>query len=162
VCGEWWAEVQEQARSQAAAADRTLRVLEYSLLAEPDCQVIWVLSGAGELLGSATVRTEAYRRDAVGRVVFEDGLARMDAYCGAQKLLAAARQGMNVRGRDAMASSDAEIAREADASDSTADLPSQRGKGCRVCLSKPCTCAADEARERALLRELYAALVVPV
>ena len=33
---------------------------------------------------------------------------------------------------------------------------------CKVCFSKPCTCAADEARERALLRELYAALVAPV
>jgi CHAT domain-containing protein/tetratricopeptide (TPR) repeat protein len=164
VCGAWWAEVKEQARGQAAAAGgRTLRVLEYSLLAEPDRLAIFVLSGAGELLGSATVRTEKYRRDAVGRVVFEDGLARMDAYCGAQKLLAAARKGMNVRGRDAMASGDTEIARDADASDSTAKIPSQRGKvTCKVCLSKPCTCAADEARERALLRELYAALVAPV
>jgi CHAT domain-containing protein len=33
---------------------------------------------------------------------------------------------------------------------------------CRVCLSRQCTCAADEARERALLRELYAALLAPV
>ena len=77
VCGAWWAEVQEHARGQAAAAaGSALRVLEYSLLFD-NRLAIWVLSGAGELLGSATVRTEAYRRDAVGRVVFEDGLNRM-------------------------------------------------------------------------------------
>jgi len=112
VCGAWWAEVQEHARGQAAAAaGRATRVLEYSLLHD-DRLAIWVLSGAGELLGSATVRTEEYRRDAVERVMFADGLARMDADCGAQKLLAAARKGMNVRGRDAMASSNAELNQE--------------------------------------------------
>jgi CHAT domain-containing protein len=176
VCGAWWAEVQEHTRGQAAAAaGSALRVLEYSLLFD-DRLAIWVLSGAGELLGSATVRTEAYRRDAVGRVVFEDGLARMNKSSGARfehkssggkirSLLEEARGSMNVRGRDAMASSDTALARKADASDSdsTADLPSQRGKvTCKVCCSKRCTCAADEARERALLRELYAALVAPV
>ena len=176
VCGAWWAEVQEHARGQAAAAaGSALRVLEYSLLSD-NRLAIWVLSGAGELLGSATVRTEAYRRDAVGRVVFEDGLARMNKSSGARfehkssggkirSLLEEARGSMNVRGRDAMASSDTALARKADASDSdsTADLPSQRGKvTCKVCCSKRCTCAADEARERALLRELYAALVAPV
>ena len=172
----WWAEVQEHTRGQAAAAaGSALRVLEYSLLSG-NRLAIWVLSGAGELLGSATVRTEAYRRDAVGRVVFADGLARMNKSSGARfehkssggkirSLLEEARGSMNVRGRDAMASSDTALARKADASDSdsTADLPSQRGKvTCKVCCSKRCTCAADEARERALLRELYAALVAPV
>jgi CHAT domain-containing protein len=184
VCGAWWAEVQEHARGQAAAAaGSALRVLEYSLLSD-DRLVIWVLSGAGDLLGSATVRTKAYRRDAVGRVVFEDGLARMHKdvevstelggkpthtmrfgghKLGIQVRLQEARGSMKVRGREIMASSDVELAREADASDSTADLPSQRGKvTCRVCVSKPCTCAADEVRERMLLRELYAALVAPV
>jgi hypothetical protein len=73
--------VHEQARGQAAAAaGSTMCVLEYSLLFD-DRLVIWVLSGAGELLGSATVPTAAYRRDAVGRVVFEDGLARMHKPC---------------------------------------------------------------------------------
>jgi CHAT domain-containing protein len=180
VCGAWWAAVQEQARSQAAAAaGRTLRVLEYLLLAEPDCLVIWVLSGAGELLGSATVRSEAYRRDAVGRVVFEDGLARMDAYCGAQKLLAAARKGMNVCGRDAMVSGGrAEQLSLSDAGSEEGKNLSERGQrkilktceGCKLDF-KQCVCqktknaentAADEARERALLRKLYAALVAPV
>ncbi len=51
VCGAWWAEVQEHARGQAAAAGSALRVLEYSLLSDNHL-VIWVLSGAGELLGS--------------------------------------------------------------------------------------------------------------
>ena len=178
VCGAWWAEVQEQARGQAAgAAGRALRVLEYSLLF--DGLVIWVLSGAGELLGSAKVRTEAYRRDAVGRVVFEDGLARMDAYCGAQKLLDAARKGMNVRGRDAMVSGGrAEQLSLSDAGSEEGKNLSERGqrkilKTCQGCMLdyKKCVCqktkkaentAADEARERALLRELYAALVAPV
>jgi len=205
VCGAWWAEVQEQARGQAAgAAGRALRVLEYSLLL--DGLAIWVLSGAGELLGSATVPSTGFWGDQQSEVhanVSCDGCV-MDPIRGARwkcsvcanydlcdlchsqfhatgqyhteghefnrcttgrtvrDLLQEARGSMKVRGREAMASSDAELVRGADASDSTAYLPSQRGKVCRVCLSRPCTCAADEARERALLRELYAALLAPV
>jgi len=144
VCGAWWAEMQEQARGQAAtAAGSTMCVLEYSLLFD-DRLVIWVLSGAGELLGSATVPSTGFG-GTTGRTV--------------RDLLEEARDSMKVRGREAMASSDTA---QADASDSTAHLPSQRGKVCRVCLSRQCTCAADEARERALLRELYAALLAPV
>ena len=130
VCGTWWTEAQEQARGQAAAAaGRTMCVLEYSLLDE-DCLVIWVVSGEGKLLGRETVPI----RTAVIRSLVEK-----------------ARGSMKVRGRDAMA--------EADASDFRA---SHRGEVCRICLSKPCTCAADEAREGELLRELYAVLVAPV
>ena len=75
--------MQEHTRGQAAAAaGSALRVLEYMLF--DDCLAIWMLSGAGELLGSATVRTQSYRRDAVGRVVFADGLARMNKSSGAR------------------------------------------------------------------------------
>ena len=64
----------------------------------------------------------------------------------------------------AMAGSDAELAREADGTTAPPDSESaQRGKvTCKVCQSRQCTCAADEARERALLRELHAALLAPV
>jgi hypothetical protein len=61
VCGAWWAEVHEHARGQAAAAGSALRVLEYSLLSD-NRLVIWVLSGVGELLGSATVPTAGSAR----------------------------------------------------------------------------------------------------
>ena len=61
VCGAWWAEVQEHARGQAAAAGSALRVLECSLLSD-NRLVIWVLSGVGELLGSATVPTAGSAR----------------------------------------------------------------------------------------------------
>jgi len=179
LCCAWWAEVQKQARGEAAAAPcggSALRVLEYSLLFG-DRLAIWVLSGAGELLGSATVPTTAYRRDAVGRVVFEDGLARMEACCGAQTLLAAARQGMNVRGRDAIAGGSADYTKEhefqlAEAGSKDGEAL-ERGNKCKFChlklhlcacktTKKKTTAADDEARERALLRELYAALLAPV
>ena len=52
VCGVGWAQGQVHACHQAAAtAGTTLRVLDYSLLFD-DLRGIWVLSGAGELLGS--------------------------------------------------------------------------------------------------------------
>ncbi len=95
-----------------------------------DCLLIWVVSGAGELLGRETVAIHT----ALIRSLVEE-----------------ARGSMKVRGRDAMA--------EADACDSRA---SQLGKVCRICLSKPCTCAADEGRQGELLRKLYAVLVALV
>ena len=148
------------------------------------------------LLGSATVRTEAYRRDAVGRVVFADGLARMNKSSGARfehknsggkirSLLEEARGSMNVRGRDAMASDSAKEGGGRAEQQSLSDAGSEKGKhlsergprkilrtceGCKLDCQE-CVCqmtkkketpAADEARERALLRELYAALVAPV
>ena len=197
VCGAWWAEVQQHARGEATAAPGcALRVLEYSLL-PGDRLAIWVLSGAGELLGSATVPTAAYRRDAVGRVVCDDGMVRMfpaaresvgdkekDSCCfgarkyGIRSLLEEARGSMKVRGRDAMAGSSADLKEEcelklADAGSQEGETPSERGNKCTIChlhlrlcacqtSKKKTTAADDEARERALLRELYAALLAPV
>jgi len=180
VCGAWWAEVQEHARGQAAAAaGRATRVLEYSLLFD-DRLAIWVLSGAGELLGSATVPSTGFG-GTTGRTV--------------RDLLQEARGSMDVRGREAMASVSAELNQERNDQQSDdgieqGEASSERGNKCKVCglrfhlcvcqetkektttaadevtckvcLSKPCTCAADEAREQALLRELYAALLAPV
>jgi len=148
VCGMWWAEVQQQARGEAAAAaGQSICTLEYSLLLD-DRLAIWVLSGAGELLGSATVPTTGLGGTA-GRSVGD--------------LLQEVRGSMKVRGRDAMAGRDRE---DFETSDLRADLPdsgsSERGKVCKVCQCKPCTCKADMAREDVLLRELYATLVAPV
>jgi hypothetical protein len=208
VCGAWWAEVQEHARGQAAAAaGSALRVLEYSLLFD-DRLAIWVLSGAGELLGSATVPSTGFG-GTTGRTV--------------RDLLQEARGSMDVRGREAMASVSAELNQERNDQQSDdgieqGEASSERGNKCKVCGLKfnqcgcqaaadevrqlsdagseegkhlsergprkilrtcegckldcqECVCqmtkkketpAADEARERALLRELYAALVAPV
>jgi len=181
VCGAWWADVQELARGQAAAAaGSTMCVLEYSLLAAPDRLAIWALSGAGELLGSATMPTNAYRRDAVGRVVFADGLARMNKSSGARfehkssggkirSLLEEARGSMKVRGREASVSGEHNQERKDQQSDDgieQGEASSERGNKCKVCGLRfnqcGCQAADDEARERALLRELYAALVAPV
>jgi hypothetical protein len=86
MCLEWFQEVQQQARGEAdAAAGRALCVLEYSILFD-DWLAIWVLSGAGELLGSAKVPTAAYRLDTVGRFVFDDGLTRRNPQSGAHRL----------------------------------------------------------------------------
>jgi CHAT domain-containing protein/tetratricopeptide (TPR) repeat protein len=156
VCGAWWAEVQEHARGQAAAAaGSTLRVLEYSLLFD-DRLVIWVLSGAGELLGSATVPSTGFG-GTTGRTV--------------RDLLQEARGSMKVRGRETMASVSAELNQErkdqqSDDGMEQGEASSERGNTCKVCGLKfnqcGCQAADDEARERALLRELYAALVAPV
>jgi CHAT domain-containing protein len=90
---------------------------------------------------------------------------------------------MKVRGREAMAGSPAEASGQStpptsDAGDGEDEAQSERGqrkllKTCQGCKLdfKQCECqqikersaaAADEARERALLHELYAALVAPV
>jgi hypothetical protein len=167
VCGTWWAEVQEHARGQAglaaAAAGSVLRVLEYSLFSD-NRLVMWVLSGAGELLGSATVPSTGF-----GGTTLRD-------------LLQEARGSMKVRGCDAMASVSAELNQErkdqqSDVGIKQGQASSERGNKCKGCGLKfnlkfnQCGCqetkekatiAVDEVRERALLRELYAALVVPV
>jgi len=104
VCGAWWAEVQEQARSQAAAAGSTLRVLEYSLLFD-DRLAIWVLSGAGELLGSATVPTAAHRAASNSAGGKPTHAMRFGGHkLGIQVRLQEVQDSMKVRGRDAMAS----------------------------------------------------------
>jgi CHAT domain-containing protein/tetratricopeptide (TPR) repeat protein len=188
VCGAWWADVQELARCQAAAAaGSTMCVLEYSLLDAPDRLAIWALSEAGELLGSATMPTTAYRRDAMGRVVFADGLARMNKSSGARfehlssggkirSLLEEARGSMKVRGRDTLVSGSALVSgARAEQLPDAGDEPGTalRAKKCKSCKLdfNQCVCqttktkettVADEARERVLLRELYAALVAPV
>ena len=82
--------------------------------------------------------------------------------------MAKSANGVQLRGfpatLPAMAGSDAELVREADGTTAPPDSESaQWGRvPCKVCQSRRCTCAADEARERALLRELYAALLAPV
>ena len=67
VCGAWWREVQADARAEGDAG--AARIVEYSFLVDPDRfddrLAIWVLSGSGELLGSTTVPSTAYQRDAV-------------------------------------------------------------------------------------------------
>jgi hypothetical protein len=105
VCEAWWREVQADARAEGDAG--AARIVEYSFLFG-DKLAIWVLSGSGELLGSTTVASVAYRRDAVGRIVVDDGHVRMQSDFGACRvgkarlLLEEARATMKVRGRDAM------------------------------------------------------------
>ena len=84
VCQKWWEEVELLARQEGGGT----RIVEYSLLWPDDraaMLAIWVMTGDGLLLCSATV-------------------------CGvtasghtAQELLVAAREAMHVRGRDALA-----------------------------------------------------------
>ena len=116
-----------------------------------------MLSGAGELLGSATVPSTAFRRVAVGRVVCDDGMVRMlpaahesvggkekDSFCfgarkyGIRSLLEEARGSMKVRGRDAMAGSSADLQEEcelklAEAGSQEGETTSERGNKCTIC-----------------------------
>jgi CHAT domain-containing protein len=107
-----------------------------------------------------------------------------DSFCfgarkyGIRSLLEEARGSMKVRGRDAMAGSSADLKEEcelklADAGSQEGETPPERGNKCTIChlhlrlcacqtSKKKTTAADDEARERALLRELYAALLAPV
>jgi len=116
-------------------------------------------------------------------------MVRMHSHFGAHRLggklgrlLEDARSSLKVFGRDALAggpaSGECEALPSDAASDQDGEAPSERGerkklKMCSGCMLdlKQCVCqkikekataAADEARERALLRELYAALVAPV
>ena len=191
ACGAWWAEMQEQARGQAAtAAGSTMCVLEYSLLFD-DRLVIWVLSGAGELLGSATVPTAAHRAASNSAGGKPTHAMRFGGHkLGIQVRLQEARDSMKVRGRHAMASggraeqrslSDAGSEEGKNSSEcgqrkilkscqgcklEQGEAYSERGNKCKVCGLKfdQCRCQEtdDETRERVLLRELYAALVAPV
>ena len=84
MCQKWWEEVELLARQEGGGT----RIVEYSLLWPDDraaMLAIWVMSGEGLLLCSATVRGVT----ASGHT--------------AQELLVAAREAMHVRGRDALA-----------------------------------------------------------
>ena len=136
-----------------------------------EAEAIWVLSGSGELLGSTTVTSVAYRRDAVGRIVVDDGLGRMQPdrtlKGKIRSLLEEVRTTMKVRGRDAMLlraerrNADGVVREDEEADSDTLhrrvpDASVERAKNARDQLD------AIIKREQAGLAVLYQHLLAPV
>ena len=139
ICGAWWGEVQALARAEGCH----VRIVEFSLVA--DFLAIWVLSGDGKLLTSATLPSVGLGHDKGSTI---------------KQLLADTRKSMKVRGRDAR---DVHSAEPGDDSAAQVDADEPRANKCPSCRLRFAECECQSAaREETLLRELHQVLIAPV